>query len=635
MGKIRGAIAIALLFALFSPNTTARADDSNPSTSEIDNFASLRIAPASKQGFAMSNQNILNASTGSFTIEGWINPSESMTSASGIIFLKQDSVALLIDNANLGVRLNGGAWSNFSTSVSVRINEWQHIAMVKSTTNLYLYLNGSLVYQNASVVANISSNTKYVGIGGDGWNGTSTLTSPQTSLFSGGIDEVRIWNSARSLSDIRSSMNRKLSGSTAGLLANWDFNGTGSSTTIFDRTSNGYNLTIYGEPSFPDIKTVINSGGFSTITFPRAYLNAVGGFRIPMGVSSVSALIVGGGGGGGFDGGGGGGGGGVYQNSNITVTPETTYAIEVGGGGPAINGYVGGTFCGGTHSGSVVGCSSASGVASKFGILTASGGGGGGGIENNGDADSDASANVRGGGGGAGAQNLNAGAPTPGAGAFSGGTSTNASNNGGGGGGSSAASGGASTSVVAGNGASGVAATLNATIYGSGGAGGTFSSSTVATGGSGAANGGTNGVAPTKPLANRGGGGGGGGNGQNSTSGVANSFGTSGAAGVVIVRYALTGFSNVSFTSSPVYREASTISAATNVASRVTFFVNNKRIPNCIKKATVNLVATCSWRPATRGATIISVEIAPVDSNYSLVVQRSNPVTVAKRISRR
>jgi hypothetical protein len=627
MRKIRGAIAIALLFALFSPNTTARADDPNPSTSEIDNFASLRIAPASKQGFAMSNQNILNSSTGSFTIEGWINPSESMTSASGIIFLKQDSVALLIDNANLGVRLNGGVWSNFSTSASVRINEWQHIAMVKSTTNLYLYLNGSLVYQNASVVANISSNTKYVGIGGDGWNGTSTLTSPQTSLFSGGIDEVRIWNFARSLSDIRNSMNRKLSGNTAGLLANWDFNGTGSSTTIFDRTSNGYNLTIYGEPSFPDLKTVINSGGFSTITFPRAYLNAVGGFRIPMGVNSVSALIVGGGGGGGFDGGGGGGGGGVYQNSNVTVNPETIYAIEVGGGGPAINGYVGGTFCTGGWTSTAVGCLSATGAESKFGSLSASGGGGGGGIENNGGSDSNAGATSRGGGGGGGSQNSKAGSTTGGAGAFSGGASSDVGGNGAGGGASSIAAGSSTTSSLAGAGATGVTANLNSVIYGSGGGGGSYNNATAVAGGINAGTGGTSSLSATRPVANRGGGGGGGGVGSGTAS--------SGAAGVVIIRFALSGFATLSFTGTPVYRGATTITATANVASRVTFLANGKRISGCIKVATNNLAASCNWKPSTRNFITISVQIIPTDSNYTSSSAIAVPVFTGNRISKR
>jgi hypothetical protein len=627
MRRIKSAIIVALLIALLSPPSLARADDPNPSTSEVDNFANLIQPAGTKQGFGFTGATLLNSNTGTFTVEAWVNPTDSMTSTYGTIFIKQDSLAFRINSLKLEVALCNGTWTTYATSITLRTNEWQHVALVKSGTTMFLYLNGTLVYQNSSVISTIASNTKFIGFGGDPWDGSTSQLSPQSNLLAGGIDEVRVWGTARTQVQIQENMDLKIAGSTSGLLAYWDCNGTGSASTLHDRTANGFNLTIYGNPPFPDIKTVTNSGGFSTVTFTRTYLNATGGFKIPIGVTSVNVLIVGGGGGGGFDGGGGGGGGGVHQNSNFSVTPETTYAIEVGGGGPAINGYVGGTFCTGGWSSTVVGCLSGSGSESKFGALSASGGGGGGGIESNGSSDSNSGATTRGGGGGAGAQNSKAGSTTGGAGAFSGGASSDVAGNAAGGGASSIASGSSTTSSLAGAGATGVTANLNSVIYGSGGGGGSYNNATAVSGGANAGTGGTSSLSATRPAVNRGGGGGGGGVGSGTAS--------SGAAGVVIIRFALSGFATLSFTATPVYRSATTISATTNVASRVTFLANGKRIPSCIKVATNNLVATCNWRPSTRSFVTISVQIAPTDSNYASSSATATRVITVNRTGRR
>jgi hypothetical protein len=627
MGKIKGAIVGALLVALLSPVPPARADDPNPSTSEVDNYANLSISPTARQGFFKSSSTLLNSSTGSFTVEAWVNPSESLTATTGYVFLKQDSVAFNLNNLRPEAALQSGSWATYTSNYYLRTNEWQHLAYVKSGGTLSIYVNGGLIYQVNGLAANVLTSTSVLGIGANSWNGSSNQSTPAANFYAGGIDEVRVWAGARSQSEIQNSMNVKVSSSATNLIGYWDFNGTGSTTTLFDRTASGNDLAINASPTFPDIKTVSNSAGVSTITFPRTYLNAQGGYKIPTGVTSISALVVGGGGGGGFDGGGGGGGGGVYQATSVAVTPGSLYTVQVGGGGPAINGYVGGTFCTGSWSSTVVGCPSGTGSESKFGALSASGGGGGGGIENSGSSDSNSGATTRGGGGGGGAQNSKAGSTTGGAGAFSGGASSDVGGNAAGGGASSIAAGSSTTSTLAGAGATGVTANLNSVIYGSGGGGGSYNNATAVSGGANAGTGGTSSLSATRPAVNRGGGGGGGGVGSGTAS--------SGAAGVVIIRFALSGFATLSFTGTPVYRSATTITATANVASRVTFLANGKRIPGCIKVATNNLVATCSWKPSTRNFVTISAQIVPTDSNYTSSSAIAAPVITANRIGKR
>jgi hypothetical protein len=619
--------ALAVFISLFTPLQGSHADEPNPATSEIDNFANLTISPTAKQGFFRSSSTLLNSSTGSFTVEAWVNPSESLTATTGYVFLKQDSVAFNLNNLRPEAALQSGSWATYTSNYYLRTNEWQHLAYVKSAGTLSIYVNGALVYQVTGVAANVLTSTSIVGIGANSWNGTANQSTPAANFYAGGIDEVKVWAGARSQSEIQSSMNTKVSSSATNLIGYWDFNGTGSTTTLFDRTSNGNDLTINASPTFPDIKTVSNSAGFSTITFARTYLNAQGGYKIPAGVTSVSALVVGGGGGGGFDGGGGGGGGGVYQSSNATVTPATVYAVQVGGGGPAINGYSGGTFCTGGWSNVVVGCLSGAGTESKFGALSASGGGGGGGIENSGSSDSNSGATTRGGGGGGGAQNSKAGSTTGGSGAFSGGSSSDVGGNAAGGGASSIAAGSSTTSTLAGAGATGVTSALNSVIYGSGGGGGSYNNATAASGGANAGTGGTSSLSATRPVVNRGGGGGGGGVGSGTAS--------SGAAGVVIIRFALSGVATLSFTATPVYRSATTITATANVESRITFLANGKRIAGCIKVATITLVATCNWKPSTRNFVTISIQIAPTDNNYTSSSAAAAPVNTANRTGKR
>lgn len=639
---LRIGVSLALIGLYIYPTTPAIADDSSVSTSATDNYALLTGSATAKQGFQSATTSNYLAGNGSFTIEAWLQPSDTMTSTFGEIFVKTDMFQYELSSGVYQAIFNGSGvnWrTTISTGVRARIGEWQHVAFVKSVNTFSFYLNGALAFQvvdSGNVPTTLTGTSTYVSIGSNPWNGSANQSTPYGNLFSGGIDEVKVWTTARTQSEIQTDMKTKTSPSASGLASYWDFNGTSNTSTIYDRTGL-LNFVTNGSPNptFPDVKTTVTTVGQTTVTFPRTYLNGTGGYQIPAGVTSVNALVVGGGGGGGFDGGGGGGGGGVYQNSSLAVTPSSSVAIEVGAGGAPANGYTGGSLaCNGAWSGTVVACIAAAGGTSKFSSVTASGGGGAGGIEANGTNDSDASANARGGGGGAGGQNTRVGVASPGSGAANGGSVTDTNNSGGGGGGSGTNTGSNGAVSAAGNGAAGTTATLNSIVYGSGGAGGSFSSATVATGGTGAANGGTTGVGPTTPTVNRGGGGGGGGNGG---IGV-NHYGTAGAAGVVMIRYALQGGITVSFTSTPTYRVATTITATTTMAGKVTFFANNKRIAGCIKISTSGagpISATCSWKPSRHGSNVISTQFTPTDSNYVSGTTVSTAVYAAKRTTNR
>jgi hypothetical protein len=74
----------------------------------------------------------------------------------------------------------------------------------------------------------------------------------------------------------------------------------------------------------------------------------------------------------------------------------------------------------------------------------------------------------------------------------------------------------------------------------------------------------------------------------------------------------------ISLTGEPLtYRQASTVSAVSSVAGKVTFKVNGKVLPGCKNKAVLaNATATCTYRPSTRGFVSVTATLDPTDASY-------------------
>lgn len=68
-----------------------------------------------------------------------------------------------------------------------------------------------------------------------------------------------------------------------------------------------------------------------------------------------------------------------------------------------------------------------------------------------------------------------------------------------------------------------------------------------------------------------------------------------------------------------VFRQFKTITATATVAGKVTFRANGKKVAGCIKKrvsAANSYIATCAYRPSTRGYITITTSLNPSDSSY-------------------
>ncbi|MCC5945177.1 MAG: BspA family leucine-rich repeat surface protein, partial [Bernardetiaceae bacterium] len=118
---------------------------------------------------------------------------------------------------------------------------WHHIAAVKKDNDLYLYVDGVLGDTNTDFDATTNlSNTISIKVGL-----SASSVSPRSGAsryFPGDIDELRIWNVARSCSEINEGLNCELEGSEAGLLSYYKFNegiAAGNNTGLTTLTNSG------------------------------------------------------------------------------------------------------------------------------------------------------------------------------------------------------------------------------------------------------------------------------------------------------------------------------------------------------------------------------------------------------------
>ncbi|MCW5552652.1 MAG: hypothetical protein KIS67_10910, partial [Verrucomicrobiae bacterium] len=105
----------------------------------------------------------------------------------------------------------------------LRLDEWQHIAVVAGTNLLRMYLNGSLIATDSQAVnwrpdpAPPQKNLLGRSLFKDASNAGSDAD------FNGQMDEVRIWVGERTAEQIRENMARKLTGGEPGLVGLWNF----------------------------------------------------------------------------------------------------------------------------------------------------------------------------------------------------------------------------------------------------------------------------------------------------------------------------------------------------------------------------------------------------------------------------
>lgn len=199
----------------------------SPIYSQIGNQSGLFFGGDSR--IEIPNHNDFNPGNGDFTIEAWINPCEvnfQKTVVSKFFCSNGSSYSFSILNSKItfgwGPNGNCPAFTRFqSNQVLISSGVWAHIAIVKTSNSIQLYHNGQPVsgsFTQGSGVSPLVSSTEKVTIGS-----YRMAAGNYDNGFSGRIDEVRVWNVARTSNQIANNYQNVLSGSDTGLVAYYNF----------------------------------------------------------------------------------------------------------------------------------------------------------------------------------------------------------------------------------------------------------------------------------------------------------------------------------------------------------------------------------------------------------------------------
>ena len=212
-------------------------------TTSYGSFSSTQAVPSIALNFNGVNQSAsllaplagLSAGNTPHSIEAWLKPS---------LLPATREWALLLDGPHAGahhwlINADGstqiGVFAGAQLNPALTSNAWVHLAACFDGTNYTVYTNGVLV---GTVAATFNLST---------FSFTLAQEISGESYYSGGIDEVRIWNTARSAAQIQANMSTPLVGNESGLIAYYRMDeGTGS--TLNDASGNANTLQTANSP---------------------------------------------------------------------------------------------------------------------------------------------------------------------------------------------------------------------------------------------------------------------------------------------------------------------------------------------------------------------------------------------------
>ncbi len=182
--------------------------------------------------------------TDEFTIEAWVNPSilgATQTVVSKFNQPAQREYFLALNGSGQVVFHRQG--SDFVSGAAVSTGQYTHLAATYDGTRRRIYINGQLdPASDAGSGAGTNRNAPFV-IGARYWSNSLA------DFFQGTIDDVRVWQVARSQVQIAEGMNRRLSGYELGLLAYYRFDeaqgGFATDSTVYENVGVLRNGTVF------------------------------------------------------------------------------------------------------------------------------------------------------------------------------------------------------------------------------------------------------------------------------------------------------------------------------------------------------------------------------------------------------
>src|SRR5713101_816736 len=189
--------------------------------------------------------------TAGMTLEAWVYPTATPSNWSTVIMKEQPGQFTYVlyggSPANRpNVFFNVGNSSSGQRGVAgpsaLPVNTWSHLAGTYDGTTQRLYVNGTLV-ASQTVSGLVTTSSGALRIGGNAVWG---------EYFEGLIDEVRVYNRARSTAEVQQDMNTAMAATSPaapasgnGLMAAYSFN-ENSGSSAADRTGHAYTISLLG-----------------------------------------------------------------------------------------------------------------------------------------------------------------------------------------------------------------------------------------------------------------------------------------------------------------------------------------------------------------------------------------------------
>lgn len=190
------------------------------------------------------------------TFEAWVNQSEyslytpifatdSYTTGNYYgLYIRFNPTGKLIFEIGSGTGAGGEHRRGKITSSSAPLNQWIHIAVVATTiSDIKFYFNGvlqsSVNTDGTSGISSMVHNANPANLG-------RYATVHRADGFIGQMDESRLWNIARTETEIRQNMCKKLTGSEVGLIGYWIADESYSSSTLDDYSTMNVDGTEFG-----------------------------------------------------------------------------------------------------------------------------------------------------------------------------------------------------------------------------------------------------------------------------------------------------------------------------------------------------------------------------------------------------
>lgn len=223
--------------------------------------------------------------SGNYTFETWIQPNHPTDLLN--VFNTRGTANYSFDvkiwgGNSIGAAIgNGTSWiTSTGATFNYNVGQWYHIAYTVSNSGYTIYIDG------IEVGSGVFSGTPLL------FDSTHPISIGKyfSEQFNGAIDEVKIWNTIRTLPEISTSMNTCLTGSEPGLVAYYNFEDGAGSSIVTDLTGN-YNGTLINMDSasdWVDGAAVCGTCNLEMAVTPTVTVNSI----IDQGVSAVQSSFV-------------------------------------------------------------------------------------------------------------------------------------------------------------------------------------------------------------------------------------------------------------------------------------------------------------------------------------------------------